>query len=44
MESQPQNHEISALFRYLFVCLDSLHPSQQFFSYLGTSLPGLNQY
>ena len=32
---------------YLFVCLfvlnfDSLHPSQQFFSHVGTGLPGLN--
>ena len=29
----------------LFVCLfDSLRPSQQSFSYVGTGLPGLNQY
>ena len=28
----------------LFICFDSLHPSQQFFSHVGTSLPGLNQY
>ena len=28
----------------LFVLFDSLHPSQQFFSYVGTGLPGLNQY
>ena len=27
-----------------FVCFDSLPPSQQFLSYFGTSLPGLNQY
>ena len=27
----------------LFVCFDSLHPSQQFFSYVGTGFPGLNQ-
>ena len=28
----------------IFVLLDSLRPSQQFFSYVGTGLPGLNQY
>ena len=28
----------------IFVCFDSLHPSQQFLSYVGTGLPGLNQY
>ena len=28
----------------LFVCFESLHPSQQFFSYVETGLPGLNQY
>ena len=28
----------------LFVGFDSLHPSQQFFSYVRMSLPGLNQY
>ena len=28
----------------LFVCFDSLHPSQQFFSHVGTGLPGLKQY
>ena len=29
-----------------FVCVDALHPSQQFFSHVGTIsyLPGLNQY
>ena len=27
-----------------FVCSDSLHPSQQFFTYVETGLPGLNQY
>ena len=27
-----------------FVWFDSLHPSQQFFSYVGMGLPGLNQY
>ena len=26
------------------VCVDSLRPSQQFFSYVGMGLPGLNQY
>ena len=28
----------------LFVWFDSLCPSPQFFSHVGTSLPGLNQY
>ena len=30
----------------LFVCVDALHPSQQFFSHVRTisCLPGLNQY
>ena len=28
----------------LFVLFDSLRPSQQFFSYVGTGLPGLTQY
>ena len=28
---------------YFFVWFDSLHPSQQFFSHVGTSLHGLNQ-
>ena len=28
----------------LFVLFDSLHPSQQFFSYVGMGLPGFNQY
>ena len=28
----------------LFIWFDSLRPSQQFFSYAGTGLPGLNQY
>ena len=28
----------------LFVCFDSLLPSQQLFSHVGTGLPGLNQY
>ena len=32
------------LFVCLFVCFDSLRPSQQFFSHVGTGLPGLNQY
>ena len=27
-----------------FVWFDYLHPSQQFFSYVGTGLPWLNQY
>ena len=29
---------------FLFVWSDSLHPSQDFFSYVGTDLHGLNQY
>ena len=29
---------------YLFDWFDSLRPDQQFFSYNGTGLPGLNQY
>ena len=40
--SIPQTHAI-----LLFFCLiwfDSLHPSQQFISYVGTALPWLNQY
>ena len=28
----------------LFLCVDSLRSSQQFFSHFGTGLPGLNQY
>ena len=28
----------------LFVLFDSLRPGQQFFSYVGTDLPVLNQY
>ena len=28
----------------VFVCVDSLHLRQEFFSYVGTGLPGLNQY
>ena len=32
------------LFVYLIVLFDSLWPSQQFFSYVGMGLPGLNQY
>ena len=28
----------------LFVWFDYLRPSQQFFSYVGTGLPGLHQY
>ena len=29
---------------WFFFLFDSLRPSQQFFSYVGTGLPGLNQY
>ena len=31
---------------FLFVCVDALHPSQQYFSHLGTIScpPGLKQY
>ena len=28
----------------LFVCFDSLHPSQEFFSHVEQGLPKLNQY
>ena len=28
----------------IFVWFDFLHPSQQFSSYVGMGLPGLNQY
>ena len=28
----------------IFDCFDSLRPSLQFFSHVGASLPGLNQY
>ena len=31
------------LWKHMFVCVDSLRPSQQFFSYVGTGLPELNQ-
>ena len=31
-------------FKCLFVCFDSLHSSQQFFSHVRTGLPGLNQF
>ena len=34
-------HHIELVFALFF---DSLRPSQQFVSYIGTSLPGLNQY
>ena len=33
-----------SLLDVLFVSFDSLQPSQQFFSYVGMGLPGLNQY
>ena len=36
-------HSKYSLFSSLF-CLDSLRSSQQFFSCVGTGLPGLNQY
>ena len=29
--------------KHMFVCVDSLRPSQQFFIYVGTDLPELNQ-
>ena len=38
------NHLKHKLRICLFVWFDSLLPSQQFFSYVGTGLPGLNQY
>ena len=51
--SQTQRHVIKLLFyNYMysysmytfFVCFNSSRPSQQFFSYVGNSLPVLNQY
>ena len=33
----------SLSWKHMFVCSDSLRPSQQFFSYVRTGLPGLNQ-
>ena len=35
---------ITAAATDLFVWIDYLPPSQQFFSYFGMGLPGLNQY
>ena len=35
---------IITFFFFFFVWFDSLRPSQQSFSYIGMSLPGLNQY
>ena len=32
------------IFVCLFVCFDSLHPSQQFFSHVGSGLRGFNYY
>ena len=32
------------LFACMIIWFDSLGPSQQFFSYVGTGLPRLNQY
>ena len=34
----------SLMIRCLFFLFDSLLHSQQYFSYVGTGLPGLNQY
>ena len=43
------NHKIDCDFQHimdLFVCIEALHPSQQFFSHVGMdpALPGFNQY
>ena len=38
------DQNLCAIYVFLFVGLDSLGPSQPFFSYVGTGLPGLNQY
>ena len=35
---------ILLFFLCFFFVFDSLRPSQHFFSYVGTGLPGLNQY
>ena len=37
-------HMFYGMLLFLFVCFNSLCPSQQFFSYVGTGLPRLNQY
>ena len=36
--------QFSTYFNDRFVCFDSLHSSQQFFSHVGMGLPWLNQY
>ena len=40
----PHYFPLSCLFFLLFFLFDYLRPSQQSFSYVGTGLPGLNQY
>ena len=42
----PKHGIIKELHCSLFGCVDALHPSQSFFSHVGTisCLPGLNQY
>ena len=34
----------ASMIKVLFFLFDYLHPSEQFFSYVETGLPGLNQY
>ena len=41
LEQLPEIEDIKRF--VMFVGFDSIHPSQQFFSYVGTGLPGLNQ-
>ena len=40
------DHEMLVLISYALdiLCFDSLRPSRQFFSHVGTGLPGFNQY
>ena len=40
----PMKNKISVIWDLFIYLFDSLRPSQQFFSYVGTDLPGLNQY
>ena len=43
----PNSFMHNIVLNWLYPCLfqfDSLRPSQQFFSYVGTGLPVLNQY
>ena len=46
MQNYPVGKELSSTLstKHYFVCVDSLHPSQQVFSHVGTCLPVLNNY